>query len=254
MTRRSADGEGVGQPHSSLHRLAPVALTALGIFGAVLMILAGLVALNHSVLPFDGWPLNDGRGATGSQVLPRAPAETGRLRTANGGTRAETNDGTVVIGGTARAGAPVIISSAAAVAPVVRLHPQHVRSRSTVPAKPAPKPAAPAPDVSVTPAAVVTAPAPMPQPTIVPTTSRLGRHMPPGRAKKLAPARAPATTLGQARKIPPGQAKKMAPPPAVVAAAPPAPAVPIAAAAPTVPDMGPGNGHGRGHAYGHYKH
>jgi hypothetical protein len=71
-------------------------LTALGIFGAVLTIFAGLLALNHSVLPFDGWPLNEDRLGTGSQVLPRAPAETGRLRTATGGTLAEINDGSVV--------------------------------------------------------------------------------------------------------------------------------------------------------------
>ena len=124
MTRRSADGEGVEQPRSSLHRLAPVALTALGIFGAVLMIFAGLLALNHSVLPFDGWPLNDERGATGSQVLPRAPAETGRLRTADGGARAEINDGTVVIGGAPGAGVSgVTIGAAEGVAPVLRLRP-----------------------------------------------------------------------------------------------------------------------------------
>src|SRR3954471_7626826 len=86
VIRGATDGESVERPRSSLHRLAPVALTALGIFGAVLMIFAGLLALNHSVLPFDGWPLNDNRQNTGSQMPPRAPAETGRLRTATGGT------------------------------------------------------------------------------------------------------------------------------------------------------------------------
>src|SRR5206468_1378985 len=84
----------------------PVALTALGIFGAVLMIFAGLLALNHTVLPFDGWPLNNDRLGTERQVLPRAPAETGRLRTATGGTPPEANDGSVVIpGGSAPADA-----------------------------------------------------------------------------------------------------------------------------------------------------
>jgi hypothetical protein len=240
VTRRTADAEGVEQLRSSLHRLAPVALTALGIFGAVLMIFAGLLALNHSVLPFDGWPLNDERQATGSQVLPRAPAETGRLRTADGGARAEINDGTVVIGSTIGAGAPVVVGSAARIAPVVHLRPQRSSSRSHVP-KARARPSAPA--VAVTPAAVVPAatPAPVPQPAPAPAAPVVvrDRHVPPGQAKKMA--------LGQAKKAVP------APAPAVVAAVPPAPAVPAVTAAPAVP-AGPGNGHGKGHAYGHYKH
>src|SRR4051812_50145311 len=85
VIRGGADAERVEQPRSSLHRLAPVALTALGIAGAVLMIFGGLVALNHTVLPFDGWPLNGDRQGNGTQILPRAPAKTGRLRTATGG-------------------------------------------------------------------------------------------------------------------------------------------------------------------------
>src|SRR5436190_21381022 len=97
VRRAAADAEGVEQPRSPLHRLAPVAMTALGIFGAVLMISAGLLALNHTVLPFDGWPLNGARLTNGTQVLPRAPAETGRLRTATGGALAAINDGSVVI-------------------------------------------------------------------------------------------------------------------------------------------------------------
>src|SRR3954452_11723627 len=95
--RGASDGDSVERLRSPLHRLAPVAMTALGIFGAVLMISAGLLALNHTVLPFDGWPLNGARLTNGKQVLPRAPAETGRLRTASGGTLAALNDGSVVI-------------------------------------------------------------------------------------------------------------------------------------------------------------
>src|SRR4051812_49888490 len=85
VIRGASDGNSVERPRSPLHRLAPVAMTALGIFGAVLMISAGLLALNHTVLPFDGWPLNGARLTNGTQVLPRAPAETGRLRTATRG-------------------------------------------------------------------------------------------------------------------------------------------------------------------------
>src|SRR2546430_9257062 len=111
VRRAAADAKDVEQPRSSLYRLAPVALTALGIFGAVLMIFAGLLTLNHTVLPFDGWPLNNDRLGTERQVLPRAPAETGRLRTATGGTRAGTNTRRGVIfgspGAAARAPPPV---------------------------------------------------------------------------------------------------------------------------------------------------
>src|SRR4051795_13518165 len=95
--RGASDGDSVERLRSPLHRLAPVAMTALGIFGAVLMISAGLLALNPPVLPFDGWPLNGARLTNGTQVLPRAPAETGRLRTATGGALAAINDGSVVI-------------------------------------------------------------------------------------------------------------------------------------------------------------
>src|SRR4051812_19058615 len=102
VIRGGADAERVEQPRSSLHRLAPVALTALGIAGAVLMIFGGLVALNHTVLPFDGWPLNGDRQGNGTQILPRAPAKTGRLRTATGGTLAEGSEGAVVIAGPAQ--------------------------------------------------------------------------------------------------------------------------------------------------------
>src|SRR5439155_25644097 len=130
VRRAAADAKDVEQPRSSLYRLAPVALTALGIFGAVLMIFAGLLALNHTVLPFDGWPLNNDRLGTERQVLPRAPAETGRLRTATGGTLAETNDGSVVIsGGSAPAVAPVPLSG-------LGVLPQRVGSPSSVPAAP----------------------------------------------------------------------------------------------------------------------
>src|SRR6266480_5103407 len=132
VRRTAADARGVEQPRSSLYRLAPVALTALGIFGAVLMIFAGLLALNHTVLPFDGWPLNNERLATGTQVLPRAPAEPGRLRTATGGTLAENNDGTVVIAGgqSPALPAPALAPSGFAVLP------QRGGSTSSVPVVP----------------------------------------------------------------------------------------------------------------------
>src|SRR3954462_6902311 len=95
--RGASDGDSVERLRSPLHRLAPVAMTALGIFGAVLMISAGLLALNHTVLPFDGWPLNGARLTNGTQVLPRAPAETGQLRTATGGALAGVKDGSGVM-------------------------------------------------------------------------------------------------------------------------------------------------------------
>src|SRR3954463_7476579 len=95
--RGASDGDSVERLRSPLHRLAPVAMTALGIFGAVLMISAGLPALHPTGPPFDGWPLNGARLTNGTQVLPRAPAETGRLRTATGGALAAINDGSVVI-------------------------------------------------------------------------------------------------------------------------------------------------------------
>src|SRR3954447_10487016 len=97
VDRAMADGVGVQQIRSSLHRVGPVAVTALGFFGAVLMIFAGLVALNHSVLPFASWPDGAERVGTGTQILPRAPAESGRLRTGHGGALAEIVDGSVVI-------------------------------------------------------------------------------------------------------------------------------------------------------------
>ena len=101
------------------------------------MIFAGLLALNHSVLPFDGWPLNDDRQNTGSQMLPRAPAETGRLRTATGGTPGGSSAGgaAVIAGGAAPATSPVTIGSAGA---VLRLAapPERARSRSTAPSAP----------------------------------------------------------------------------------------------------------------------
>src|SRR3982751_5729876 len=130
VRRAAADAKGVEQPRSSLYRLAPVALTALGIFGAVLMIFAGLLALNHTVLPFDGWPLNNGRLGTERQGLPRAPAETGRLRTAPGGTLAEINAGRVVI--SARP-APAVSPAPLAGLGVL---PQRATSQSSVPIAP----------------------------------------------------------------------------------------------------------------------
>src|SRR4051812_35298969 len=136
VIRGASDGESVERPRSSLHRLAPVALTALGIFGAVLMISAGLLALNHTVLPFDSWPLNGDRLNGGSQILPRAPAETGRLRTATGGTLAEINDGSVVISSPSASTVAGLVGTQAGGRLGLGLRPQRGGSNSAVPRPP----------------------------------------------------------------------------------------------------------------------
>ncbi len=135
VTRGTTDAEGVGHARSSLHRLAPVALTALGIFGAMLMIFAGLVALNQAVLPFDGWPLNADSQHTRSQIMPRAPAETGRLRTAAGGALARINDGRGVL---STPGSPLLGTAGlqATTLAGIRSVPQRGGSQSAVPSVP----------------------------------------------------------------------------------------------------------------------
>jgi len=151
-----------------------VALTALGIFGAVLMIFAGLLALNHTVLPFDSWPLNAERLTNGRQTLPRAPAETGRLRTAGGGTLAEINDGQVVVpSGAVTAGALEAAGPASGpgltLRPRSHAHPQRSGSHSTLPSRRAPTPAVAAPTpVVAAPAPVVVSPAPVAAPVATP--------------------------------------------------------------------------------------
>src|SRR3954447_10422502 len=136
VIRGATDGDSVERPRSPLHRLAPVAMTALGIFGAVLMISAGLLALNHTVLPFDGWPLNGDRLNNGTQMLPRAPAETGRLRTATGGTLAAINDGSVVISSPSASPVAGVPGTQAGVRTRLGVRPQRGGSSSAVPRPP----------------------------------------------------------------------------------------------------------------------
>src|SRR4051794_18913629 len=131
--RGASDGDSVERLRSPLHRLAPVAMTALGIFGAVLMISGGLLALTHTVLPFDGWPLNGPRLTNGTQVLPRAPAETGRLRTATGGALAGVNDGSVVISTPSTSTAAGVAGTQAPTRPGPGPTPQPGRPRSAPP-------------------------------------------------------------------------------------------------------------------------
>jgi hypothetical protein len=222
VNRSTADAGTVEQVRSLVNRVGPVALTALGIFGAMLMIFAGLVALNHTVLPFEGWPLNSGGLSTGRQTLPRAPAETGRLRTASGGTLAEITDGRVVVPGPSVAAAIGTATTGAGQQLTLRLpsrsHPQRARSHSSLP----PHRATPAPVI-------------VPQPVAAAPVA-------------VAPA-APAPVqhgLGH------GQGKHAAAVP--IAAKSPsksAPATEASAPQPVVAESGPGKGHGHGHAGGH---
>src|SRR4051812_8830207 len=134
--RGASDGDSVERLRSPLHRLAPVAMTALGIFGAVLMISAGLLALNHTVLPFDGWPLNGARPTNGTQVRRGAPAEPGRLGTASGGTLAAINDGNVVISTPSPSTAAGVAGTQAPTGPGLGSPPQRGGSNSAVPRPP----------------------------------------------------------------------------------------------------------------------
>src|SRR3954463_13122097 len=134
--RGASDGDSVERLRSPLHRLAPVAMTALGIFGAVLMISAGLRAPTHTVLPFDACPLNGARPTNGTQVLPRAPAETGRLRTATGGALGAINNGSVGISPPSTSTAGGVAGTQATTGPGLGSTPQRGGSSSAAPRPP----------------------------------------------------------------------------------------------------------------------
>jgi hypothetical protein len=257
VARRTTDGEGVEPFRSPLHRLAPVVLAALGIFGALLTIFAGLVALNHTVLPFKGWPLDGERLGTATQVLPRAPVETGRLRTAPGGALAAALRSSAPL---AHVAAVPALTVAPSVAVRVR-QPHRVSHRPEAKAAPAPAPAvtlplpAPAPVAATpVPVAVPVAPAPAPTP-VVSSPAPVAR-----RPVTASPQPGTVTTStsastghghgnGAGRAHAPGRLKK-----AVIAVAPASAAV-VAPAPPADPATGPGNGHGHGPpswAHGHH--
>jgi len=259
VARRGTDGGHVEPFRSSLHRLAPVALAALGILGALLTIFAGLVALNDTVLPFKGWPLDAERLNTGAQVLPRAPVETGRLRTAPGGALAAALGGSSPLARVAAAPVPALTITPRVIVQV-RRRASHPVSRRTEP-KPAPKPSAPVP----APAPVVATPAPAPAP--VPVATPVVSSPAPVARRPVTALRQPGTVTpsvapgkshghGGGRANAPGQMKKIA-----VAAAPPALAatpavVPTGPAAPAA-NAGPGKGNGHAHgpppwAHGHH--
>lgn len=253
VARRGTDGKYVEPFRSPFHRLAPVVLAALGIFGALLTIFAGLVALNHSVLPFKGWPLDAERLNTGTQVLPRAPVETGRLRTAHGGALAAAPD---VIAALASGSSPVLHGTVAPTLSVVPGVTVRIHHRTSHPvthrteSKPAPTPAAPTP--APAPAPVAAAPTPAPAPVATPVVSSPA----PVARRPVTASRQPSTSTastsgarghgnggGAGRAHAPGQLKKIAAA-ATTAGAPVAtPAAPPAPAA----NVGPGNGNGHGH-------
>lgn len=253
----ATDAERVELSRSSLHRLAPVALSALGIVGALLMIFAGLVALNHTVLPFKGWPVDGGRFDAGKQLLPRAPVETGRLRTAPGGAHAAATQ-------LLRSALPVLAAApqtAAVTTPGVRLRVRHGGSHAGAPARrnaqqpvAAPPPVAPAPAAPPAPAPAPAQPTPVAAAPVAvakgplsrrPSTSSTGATAAP--VTTSAPGRsgsAPGhsgSARGNGRAHAPGQLKK-----AVAIAAPAAAPAAPAPAAPAVAAEAPGNGRGHG--------
>jgi hypothetical protein len=240
VVRRATDGESVEPARFSFHRLAPVALAALGIFGALLTIFAGLVALNHTVLPFKGWPLDGERLNTGTQVLPRAPVESGRLRTAPGGVLAGASP---LVRGVLPA---LVVTAPPHTTSGIGLRVQRGRSNASLPKHGAtsapqqvaatPQPAAPSP----APAAPAPTPAPVPAPVVV-SAAPISRA--PSTSTATSTSSAPGNGHGNGRAHAPGQLKKVAAPaaPAAPAAAPPAPAAPATAAD---DDGGHGNGHG----------
>ena len=258
VARRGTDGKYVEPFRSPFHRLAPVVLAALGIFGALLTIFAGLVALNHSVLPFKGWPLDAERLNTGTQVLPRAPVETGRLRTAHGGALAAAPD---VVAALASGSSPVLHGTVAPTLSVVPGVTIRIRRRASHPVThrtepkpaPAPQPTAPAP----APAPVAT-PTPAPAPVATPIVSSPA----PIARRPVSASRQPSTATsttsvgnggGAGRAKAPGQLKKIAAAAAPAGAPVATPATPPAVAA----NVGPGNGNGHGHgpppwAHGHH--
>jgi len=244
-----SDAEHVELFRSSLHRLAPIGLSALGILGSLLLIFAGLIALNHTVLPFKGWPLDAERLNTGQQQLPRAPVESGRLRTAPGGALA----GTPLL----TAGPPHAVAAAGPLVLAVRTLPQLQAHPVPRPRRqhhaPAPvSPPAPAPVPAPVPAAApVAAPAPAPVPVAAPAPAPVAAPAPLARRPvtsvtatptKVMTTAAPSPGKGHGRAHAPGQIKKAARVPAAAAAAPaaPAPVAPPAAA----PADHPGKGHG----------
>jgi hypothetical protein len=245
-----SDAEHVELFRSSLHRLAPVGLSALGILGSLLLIFAGLIALNHTVLPFKGWPLDAERLNTGQQQLPRAPVESGRLRTAPGGALA----GTPLL----TAGPPRAVAAAGPLVLAVHTLPQLQAHFAPRPRRQhhAPAPVPVAPTSSAPSPAPVAAPAPAPAPVATPTPAQspaptaVAAPAPLARRpvasvtatpSKLTATAAPSPGKGHGRAHAPGQIKKAARAPAAAAApAAPAPAAPPAAA----PADHPGKGHG----------
>jgi hypothetical protein len=264
VARGGTDGNHVEPFRSPLHRLAPIVLAALGILGALLTIFAGLLVLNDSVLPFKGWPLDAERLNTGAQLLPRAPVETGRLRTAPGEALAAA-PGVVapLVGSSSPLLRGTVVSPLSTVPQVtVRIrhrmsHPVTHRTES----KPAPQPPAPAPAPASAPAAT---PAPAPAPAATPVVSAPA----PVARRPVTASRQPSTTTsvastshghgrgnggGGGRAHAPGQLKKVAAAAAPASAPVPAPAVATPPAA--NPGQGNGNGHGNGPppwAHGHH--
>jgi hypothetical protein len=256
-----SDGKRVESIRSSLHRLAPVALMALGILGALLTIFAGLVALNHSILPFKGWPLDGERFDTGAQVLPRAPvASAGRLRAAPGG----------ALAAALRGASPVLRATAAsALVPVPRVTVVQIRHGAAHPIKrrPAATPApvaTPSPQTT-TPVTQPSTPVASPAPAATPVVSTpapaarqpvvASRRPVTGATTSTSTSTAHGNGRGHAHghAHAPGQLKKVAvaaAPAAVPAAAPATPVAPVPGE-----DDGPGNSHGHGPppwAHGHH--
>jgi len=260
VARRGTDARYVEPFRSPFHRLAPVVLAALGILGALLTIFAGLVALNHSVLPFKGWPLDAERLNTGTQVLPRAPVETGRLRTAPGGALAAAPE---VVAALATGSSPVLHGAVAPTLSVVPGVTIRIRHRASHPvthpteSKPAPAPQLTAPAPAPAPAPVA-APTPAPAPVATPVVSSPA----PIARRPVSASRQPSTATsttsvgnggGAGRAKAPGQLKKIAAAAAPAGAPVATPATPPAVAA----NVGPGNGNGHGHgpppwAHGHH--
>jgi hypothetical protein len=237
VARGGTDGNHVEPFRSPLHRLAPIVLAALGILGALLTIFAGLLVLNDSVLPFKGWPLDAERLNTGAQLLPRAPVETGRLRTAPGEALAAA-PGVVapLVGSSSPLLRGTVVSTLSTVPQVtVRIrhrvsHPVTHRTES----KPAPQPPAPAP---VARRPVTASRQPSTTTSVASTSHGRGRGNGGGGGRAHAP--------GQLKKVAAAAAPASAPVPAPAVATPPA----------ANPGQGNGNSHGHGPppwAHGHH--
>jgi hypothetical protein len=241
-----SDAEHVELFRSSLHRLAPVGLSALGILGSLLLIFAGLIALNHTVLPFKGWPLDAERLNTGQQQLPRAPVESGRLRTAPGGALAGTPLLTAGPPRAVAAAGPLVL--AVHTLPQLQAHPApRARRQHHAPAQAPVSPTSSAPAPAPAPVPVATpAPAPAPVPASAPVAVA---PAPVTRRPVMEATAAPSTTAavstspgkGHGRAHAPGQIKKASRAPAAAA---PAAEAPVAPPAPPAPADHPGKGHG----------